>query len=41
MMVIEGVKTSVSLHQGILAHPDFVRGNLSTAFMDHFLNSSR
>ncbi len=36
MFVIEGIKTSIPLHQEILAHPDFVRGKLSTAFMKDF-----
>lgn len=37
-MIIEGVETSVSLHQKILAEPDFIAGKLSTKFMDRFLN---
>jgi len=37
MMVIEGIKTSVSLHRRILDDPDFVAGNLGTGFMERFL----
>ncbi|MBI2821725.1 MAG: acetyl-CoA carboxylase biotin carboxylase subunit, partial [Acidobacteria bacterium] len=36
MFIIEGIKTSIPLHQEILSHPDFVRGNISTAFMEDF-----
>jgi acetyl-CoA carboxylase biotin carboxylase subunit len=35
-MIIEGVETSVSVHQQVLADPDFIAGNLSTKFMDRF-----
>jgi acetyl-CoA carboxylase biotin carboxylase subunit len=34
--IIEGIETSVALHQRILAEPDFVAGNLSTRFMERF-----
>ena len=34
--IIEGIETSVPLHQRILAEPDFVAGNLSTRFMERF-----
>jgi acetyl-CoA carboxylase, biotin carboxylase subunit len=34
--IIEGIETSVPLHQRILAEPDFVAGRLSTRFMDRF-----
>ncbi|MCC6587958.1 MAG: acetyl-CoA carboxylase biotin carboxylase subunit [Bryobacterales bacterium] len=34
MFVVEGIYTSIPLHQRILAHPDFVAGRLDT----HFLN---
>jgi acetyl-CoA carboxylase biotin carboxylase subunit len=36
MTVIEGIKTSVSLHLKILNDPDFQAGRTSTAFMDRF-----
>ena len=34
MFVIEGIKTTIPLHKKILAHPDFLSGNISTAFLD-------
>jgi acetyl-CoA carboxylase biotin carboxylase subunit len=34
--IVEGIETSVPIHQQILADPDFVAGNLSTRFMDRF-----
>jgi acetyl-CoA carboxylase, biotin carboxylase subunit len=37
MTVIEGIKTSVPLHQRILAEPDFQAGRVSTGFMDRFM----
>jgi acetyl-CoA carboxylase biotin carboxylase subunit len=37
MTVIEGVKTSIPLHQRILSNPDFVAGRLSTGFMERLL----
>ena len=35
--VVEGIKTNVKLQQKILQEEDFVRGRLSTAFMERFL----
>lgn len=35
--VIEGIQTSIPLHQGILRDPFFRRGDLSTKFMERFL----
>ena len=35
--VVEGIKTNIPLQQRILAEEDFVRGRLSTAFMERFL----
>jgi len=35
--IVEGIETSVPLHQKILAEPDFIAGNLSTRFMDRFV----
>jgi acetyl-CoA carboxylase biotin carboxylase subunit len=32
--IVHGVKTGVDLHRRILSHPDFVRGNVNTAFLD-------
>jgi acetyl-CoA carboxylase biotin carboxylase subunit len=34
--IVEGIETSVPIHQQILADPEFVAGNLSTRFMDRF-----
>jgi acetyl-CoA carboxylase, biotin carboxylase subunit len=33
MFVIEGIFTSIPLHQKILAHPDFVAGKIDTSFL--------
>jgi acetyl-CoA carboxylase biotin carboxylase subunit len=33
MFVVEGIYTSIPLHQRILAHPEFVAGNLDTGFL--------
>lgn len=33
MFVVEGIHTSIPLHQRILEHPEFVKGNLSTHFL--------
>jgi acetyl-CoA carboxylase biotin carboxylase subunit len=33
MFVVEGIYTSIPLHQKILAHPDFVAGKLDTSFL--------
>ncbi|HLG17919.1 MAG TPA: acetyl-CoA carboxylase biotin carboxylase subunit [Blastocatellia bacterium] len=35
-MIVEGIETSVPVHQQILADPDFLAGNLSTKFMDRY-----
>ena len=35
--VVEGIKTNIPLQQKILAEEDFVRGRVSTKFMDRFL----
>ena len=34
--VIEGVKTSIPLHRAIIQNEKFIRGDISTRFMDHF-----
>jgi acetyl-CoA carboxylase biotin carboxylase subunit len=36
MTVIEGIKTTIPIHLKILSEPDFIAGNLSTAFMDRY-----
>ena len=35
MFIVEGVNTSIPLHQKILAHPDFQSGDIYTAFLEH------
>ncbi len=37
MFVIEGIKTSLPLHQRIFAQPDFASGNLDTHFLERLL----
>jgi acetyl-CoA carboxylase biotin carboxylase subunit len=39
--VIEGIHTNIDLQRRILADEDFVRGRISTAFMERFLNTGR
>jgi acetyl-CoA carboxylase biotin carboxylase subunit len=36
LTVIEGIKTSVAMHQKILADPDFCAGRFNTSFMERF-----
>ena len=35
--VIEGIKTTIPLHQRIIRDPDFVAGTFSTKFMERYL----
>jgi len=35
MFIVEGPTTSIPLHQKILAHPDFQRGDIYTSFLEH------
>jgi acetyl-CoA carboxylase biotin carboxylase subunit len=35
VFIIEGIETSLPLHKKIINHPDFVRGQFSTAFLDN------
>ena len=37
MFVIEGIFTTIPLHQRIMRDPDFRAGNFDTKFMEHFL----
>jgi acetyl-CoA carboxylase biotin carboxylase subunit len=37
MFVIEGIKTSIPLHQRIMHDPDFLAGRFDTKFMERFL----
>jgi acetyl-CoA carboxylase, biotin carboxylase subunit len=39
--VVEGIHTSIPLHQRILRDPEFAAGRLSTRFMERFLQRSR
>jgi len=40
--VVEGIHTSIPLHQKILADPDFQAGRFDTSFVNRFLrNNSR
>lgn len=39
MFVIEGIKTSIPLHQRIMRDPDFLAGKFDTKFMERFMNS--
>jgi len=39
--VVEGIKTNLPLQQRILAEEDFVRGRISTGFMERFLRAPR
>ena len=34
--IIEGVKTTIPLHRAILENEQFVRGDISTRFMEQF-----
>jgi acetyl-CoA carboxylase biotin carboxylase subunit len=36
MFVVEGIYTSIPVHQKILADPDFVAGKTDTGFLDRF-----
>ena len=36
MFIVEGIHTSIPLHQKILADPDFVAGNFDTNFIKRF-----
>src|SRR4051812_42366381 len=33
--VVEGIKTNLSFHRKLMAHPDFVAGRLDTHFLEH------
>jgi acetyl-CoA carboxylase, biotin carboxylase subunit len=39
--VVEGIKTTIPLHQRILRDPDFAAGRLSTRFMERFTERQR
>jgi acetyl-CoA carboxylase biotin carboxylase subunit len=35
--VVQGIETSISMHQAIFADPDFRAGRFDTSFMERFL----
>jgi acetyl-CoA carboxylase biotin carboxylase subunit len=35
--VVQGIETSISMHQAIFADPDFRAGKFDTSFMEKFL----
>ena len=39
--VVEGIKTNIDLQHRIVSEEDFVRGKLSTAFMERFLEERK
>lgn len=39
VMIVEGIKTTIPLFQKIMDYPDFVEGDLSTRFMEKFLQN--
>jgi len=41
VMVVEGIKTNISLHRKIMDDPDFLAGRLTTRFMDRFQAAPR
>ena len=40
MFIVQGIYTSIPLHQKIMRHPDFIAGNLDTKFIER-LNEVR
>ncbi len=40
-LVVEGIRTNVPLQQRIVTDEDFVRGRLSTKFMERFLPAEK
>lgn len=41
MFVVQGIHTTIPLHQKIMKHPDFVAGNFDTKFMERFLADTK
>jgi len=39
MFVVEGIHTSIPLHQRILADPDFLAGRFDTTFVNRFMRT--
>ena len=40
MFIVEGVKTTLPLHQNIVAEPDFIEGNYHVGFLERYLPRS-
>jgi acetyl-CoA carboxylase, biotin carboxylase subunit len=40
-MIVEGIETSVPIHQRILADPDFIAGTISTKFMERYSKADK
>ena len=38
---ISPIKTTAGLHQEILQHPKFVRGEITTHFLEHFMKNKK
>jgi acetyl-CoA carboxylase biotin carboxylase subunit len=36
-LVVEGIKSTAPLHRRIIEHPDFIKGNFSTKWLEVFL----
>jgi acetyl-CoA carboxylase biotin carboxylase subunit len=41
MFVVEGIHTTIPLHQRIMADPEFVQGQLNTHFLDRYFNKKQ
>ena len=35
--VIEGIKTTIPFHRQLMDHPDYIKGNYTTKFMEDFV----
>ena len=35
--VIEGIHTTIPFHRQLMDHPDYIAGNYTTKFMEHFV----
>ena len=34
--IIEGISTTIPFHEQVIVHPDFIKGDYNTHFLDHF-----
>jgi acetyl-CoA carboxylase biotin carboxylase subunit len=41
MFIVEGIYTSIPMHQRILADPDFRAGNFNTTFVQRFMPAAK